>query len=201
MNTPSHGILNLALLTTPAYPEATLSIVVRAILPDMLMFAMYFWAKCVRRQPEKQIWTEIYYQPLWQNLTHAFHSIPLKIIGIAIAYYLGYWQLTILLISALAHSFLDFPIDDAHRHFYPFSNYCFISLISYWNPKYHGRVVSFIERLLVLSATIYLFPLQDSWVSQSLLIIVNIVYWIEYLYIRLFRRCSQAMIESQIKSY
>ena len=202
MNTPSHAILNLAILTTPVYPGAALSIVVGAILPDMPIFAMYFWAKWVHRQPERVIWTETYYQPLWQNLTHGFHSIPLKMIAIAIAYYLGYWQLTILLVSALAHSFLDFPVhnDDAHRHFYPFSNYRFISPISYWNPKYHGRVVSFIERLLVLSATIYLFPLQDSWVSQSLLIMVNIVYWIGYLYIRLFRRCSQAMIESQIKS-
>ncbi len=198
MNTPSHAILNLAVLTTPAYPEATLPILVGAILPDIPMFAMYFWAKWVRRQSEWEIWTNTYYQPLWHNLTHSFHSIPLKIIGIAIAHFLGYWQLEILLISALAHSFLDFPVhnDDAHRHFYPFSHYRFISPISYWNPKYHGRVVSLVERLLVLGATIYVFPLQASWLSKGLLIAVNLVYLTGYLYVRLFRRCAQVSVEN-----
>ncbi|MDJ0799811.1 MAG: hypothetical protein QNJ51_23900 [Calothrix sp. MO_167.B12] len=198
MNTPSHAILNLAILTTPAYPEATLPIVVGAILPDMPMFAMYFWAKWARRQSEQEIWTHTYYQPLWQNLTHSFHSIPLKIIGIAIAHFFGYWPLSVLLLSALAHSFLDFPVhnDDAHRHFYPFSDYRFISPISYWNPQYHGRVVSLVERLLVLGATIYVFPLQAFWLSKGLLIAVNFVYLTGYLYVRLFRRCTQVSVEN-----
>ncbi|WP_088243688.1 hypothetical protein [Calothrix rhizosoleniae] len=198
MNTPSHAILNLAILTTPTYPEATLPILVGAILPDIPIFTMYFWAKWVVRQSEREIWTTTYYQPLWLNLTHIFHSIPLKIIGIAIAYLLGYWQWEVLFMSALAHSLLDFPVhnDDAHRHFYPFSHYRFISPISYWNPKYHGRVVALVEKLLVLGATIYIFPLQDSWLSKGLLIAVNFIYLTGYLYMGLFRRCTQVEVES-----
>ncbi|MDJ0677879.1 MAG: hypothetical protein QNJ36_21265 [Calothrix sp. MO_167.B42] len=198
MNTPSHAILNLAILATPSYPEAVLPVLVGAILPDIPMFAMYFWAKWVRRQSEREIWTTTFYQPFWLNLTHGFHSIPLKIIGIAIAHWLGYWQWELLFMSALAHSLLDFPVhnDDAHRHFYPFSHYRFISPISYWNPQYHGRLVSLVEKLLVLGATIYVFPLQGSWLGKGLLIAVNFVYLTGYLYIRFFRRCTQVSVES-----
>ncbi|MFQ4141580.1 hypothetical protein [Chlorogloeopsis sp. ULAP02] len=50
MNTPSHAILNLAILITPQQPTATLPIIFCAVLPDMPMFIMYFWAKVIRRR-------------------------------------------------------------------------------------------------------------------------------------------------------
>ncbi|MDJ0733807.1 MAG: hypothetical protein QNJ47_06915 [Nostocaceae cyanobacterium] len=198
MNTPSHAILNLAILTAQQHPTATLPIVVGALLPDMPMFVMYFWAKFICRQPEQKIWSNIYYHPFWQNITHGFHSIPLALIGILITHYLGYWYLEIIGISALVHSVFDFPVhnDDAHRHFFPFSHYRFISPISYWNPKYHGRVVSLIEKLLVLVATLYVFPLQQSWITKGLLIAVNFVYLTGYFYMRLFRPCQQITVEN-----
>ncbi len=198
MNTPSHAILNLAILLTPQYPTATVPIVVGALLPDIPMFVMYFWAKFIRRHPEQKIWSSVYYHPFWQNLTHGFHSIPLALIGICTTHYLGYWQLELIFVSALLHSLFDLPVhnEDAHRHFFPFSHYRFISPISYWNPKYHGRVVSVIEKLIVLVATIYIFPLQESWMTKGLLIAVNFVYLTGYLYMGLFRRCQQVAVEN-----
>ncbi|WP_026731700.1 hypothetical protein [Fischerella sp. PCC 9605] len=199
MNTPSHAILNLAILIAPQQPTATLPIVFGAVLPDVPMFVMYCWAKVIRRQSEYQIWSETYFSPFWQNITHAFHSIPLALIGIFLAHYFGWWQAEIIGISAFLHALADFPVhnEDAHRHFLPFSNYRFISPISYWNPNYHGRVVSLIEKLLVLIATFYVFPLQQSWVSKGLLIAVNFVYLSGYLYIKLFRRCQHVDKEKE----
>lgn len=184
MNTPSHAILNLALLIDPPLGPATLPIVLGATLPDVPMFALYFWAKLIRRLPERQIWTQTYYKPFWQNLTHAFHSIPLTLIGWLIAYYCEWQEIQIICISAVLHSLFDLPVhnNDAHRHFLPFSNYRFISPISYWNPKHYGRIVAKVEVLLVLIATLYLFPLLHSYISKGLLVAVNLLYLTRYFF-------------------
>ncbi|NJR16549.1 MAG: hypothetical protein HC785_13155 [Calothrix sp. CSU_2_0] len=192
MNTPSHAIMNLAILITPVQHQATLPIVFGAVLPDIPMFVMYFWAKFVRRQPEAQIWTKIYFTPFWQNIIHGFHSIPLFLVGILTVHCFGYWQVEITLFSALLHCLGDFPVhnDDAHRHFLPFSNYRFISPISYWDVKHHGKIVGLVEKLLVLIASLYIFPLQQSWISKVVIIAVNLIYITGFFYFRVFRRCQ-----------
>lgn len=189
VNTPSHAILNLALLIEQQGAQATLPIVFGAVLPDLPMFALYFWAKFISSLPECQIWSETYYEPFWQNITDTFHSIPLALIGVLIAHYWEWQQIEILYSSAVLHSVFDLPVHnhDAHRHFFPFSNYRFISPISYWDPKHHGAVVTLVERLLVLMATFYVFPLLHSWVGKGLLVAVNLVYLTAYLYFYVFR--------------
>jgi hypothetical protein len=154
-----------------------------AVLPDIPMFLLYFWAKFIRRLPERQIWTETYYEPFWQNITHTFHSIPLALIGWVVAYYLGWQEIQLIFSSVFLHSLFDLPVhnDDAHRHFLPFSNYRFISPISYWDVKHHGEVVAKVEMLLVLVATLYVFPFFHSYISKSLLIGVNLMYLIRLL--------------------
>ncbi|HAG83071.1 MAG TPA: hypothetical protein DCL61_18390, partial [Cyanobacteria bacterium UBA12227] len=81
MNTPSHAILNLALISQQSPIQASLPIAIGAILPDAPIFILYFWAKFVLRQPERQIWLETYEQPFWQNWVAMFHSLPLALIG------------------------------------------------------------------------------------------------------------------------
>ncbi|MGD1807952.1 hypothetical protein ACP6PL_21310 [Dapis sp. BLCC M126] len=184
MNTPSHAIINLALLTKSQLPQANLAIVIGGILPDIPIFIFYFWAKFIVRLPEAKIWSEAYYQPLIQNLVAIFHSIPLAIIGLLISYYFGWQIMQVICISLVLHSLLDLPVhnDDAHRHFFPFSNYRFISPISYWDPKHYGSIVALIEILLVLLATLRVFPGINSIVGKGLMILVNIFYWSGYFY-------------------
>lgn len=178
MNTPSHAILNLFCLSKQSFPQANLPIFIGAILPDIPIFVFYGWAKLIARLPEKQIWSETYYEPFWQNIVAIFHSIPLALIGCLIAYKIE-WKLgQILCLSLVLHSLLDLPVhnDDAHRHFFPFSNYRFISPISYWDPKHYGSIVSQIEIFLVLLATLPVFNLVQSWIGKGLLVAINIVY-------------------------
>ncbi|NEP59516.1 MAG: hypothetical protein F6K31_21315 [Symploca sp. SIO2G7] len=179
MNTPSHAIINLALISSQQYhPQDALPITIGAVLPDAPIFILYFWAKLVRRQTEQQIWSQTYELPFWQNFVATFHSIPLALILVLIAHYWGWQQGELLCLSMVFHSLLDLPVhhDDAHRHFFPFSNYRFISPFSYWNPKHHGNAVSLVERLMVLGATFYVFPELNSWVGKGLLIAVNLFY-------------------------
>jgi hypothetical protein len=178
MKTPSHAIINLAILGRSQHSEFNLLIVTGGILPDIPIFLFYFWAKYIARLPEATIWSKAYYEPFVQDIVALFHSIPLTVIGWLIAYYFGWQSVQILFLSMIMHSLGDLPVhnDDAHRHFFPFSNYRFISPLSYWDRKHYGSIVSLVEMLLVLLATFRVFGFVNSYVGKILLILVNCFY-------------------------
>ena len=180
MKTPSHAIINLAILGSTQHSELNLLIVTGGILPDIPIFLFYFWAKYIARLPEATIWSKAYYEPFVQNIVALFHSIPLAGIGWLIAYYLGWPSVQILCMSMILHSLGDLPVhnDDAHRHFFPFSNYRFISPFSYWDRNHYGSIVSLVEMLLVLLSTFRFFGLVNSYFGKGLLILVNCFYLI-----------------------
>ncbi|MBE9163691.1 MULTISPECIES: hypothetical protein [Microcoleaceae] len=180
MKTPSHAIINLAILGRAQHSELNLLIVTGGILPDIPIFLFYFWAKYIARLPEATIWSTAYYEPFVQNIVALFHSIPLAVIGWVIADYFGWQSVQILFLSMILHSLGDLPVhnDDAHRHFFPFSNYRFISPISYWDRKHYGSIVSVVEMLLVLLSTFRVFGFVHSYIGKGLLILVNGFYLI-----------------------
>ncbi len=182
MNTPSHAILNLFVFKQQMQNAASYAIFIGAILPDIPIFVFYFLMKFVYRLPPQQIWSEAYYQPFWQGIISTFHSIPLALIGLLIAHILSWQLIEIGFMSMVLHSLLDLPVhnNDAHRHFFPFSDYRFISPISYWDRKHYGGIVALVEIFLVLLASIHLFPLLRSHLSKGLLIAVNLLYWMGY---------------------
>jgi hypothetical protein len=194
MNTPSHAIINLAILGKAQHPELNLLIVTGGILPDIPIFLFYFWAKYIARLPESTIWSKTYFEPAVQNIVALFHSIPLAAIGWLIAYYFGWQSVQILCLSAILHSLGDLPVhnDDAHRHFFPFSNYRFISPISYWDRNHYGTIVSFVEMLLVLLSSYHVFGWINSYVGKGLLILVNCFYLIMYVIFYLRSLLSRA---------
>ncbi|NES82053.1 MAG: hypothetical protein F6K10_11970 [Moorea sp. SIO2B7] len=182
MNTPSHYILNLAILGTTISPKEKVAITIGAILPDIPIFILYFVAKFVYKLPEAQIWSETYYEPFWQNLVAFFHSFPLALIGLSVCLYCGWKPGAIACASIILHSVFDFPFhhDDAHRHFFPFSDYRFISPLSYWDKKHYGQFVAFGELLLVLCLTPLVFKLNPSMLTKGLVIAINLLYVFGY---------------------
>ena len=197
MNTPSHAILNLVLLLPD--PQALPIIALGAVLPDIPMFVLCGWAK-MRRIPARQLWTQTYFLPFWQNWTDLFHSIPIAMVGLGIGL-LSHSHATALLFgSAVLHSLLDLPVhhDDAHRHFFPFHNYRFISPLSYWDPRHHGYIVALVEILLVLVATVYLFPQVESAIVQGIFITVNVLYLGVYLLMFVRRRLPNLFCQAAL---
>ncbi|MBE9043520.1 hypothetical protein IQ255_03700 [Pleurocapsales cyanobacterium LEGE 10410] len=187
MNTPGHYILNLALLGNVA-PQNLGAIAIGAMLPDVPIFIFYFVAKHFYKMPEGKIWSEAYYEPLWQNIVALFHSIPLALIGAVVFYYLD-WKLGIILcVSMVFHSLLDLPVhnDDAHRHFFPLSNYRFISPFSYWDINHHGKIVSLVEMALVLAVNPIVISLLDSPWTKGIVIAIDLFYLLGYFRFYLF---------------
>src|SRR5437868_2973234 len=110
MNTPSHAIINLAALGKPQRKQYNLLIVLGGIFPDIPIFVFYFWARFIAQMPAQQIWREGYYQPFWQNVIDTTHSIPLALIGVAIAYFQKWLALRLFCLSLLLHDLLDLPV-------------------------------------------------------------------------------------------
>jgi hypothetical protein len=149
MNTPTHALLNLTLLMRGRPGVGALWIVAGAIGPDAPIFALYAVSRWRWRQPSEQIWSSTYFEPGWQMLADTAHSVPLALVVLIVGWRSRSVGLKLFAWSLLLHSVLDFPFhtDDAHRHFFPLSQYRFDSPISYWDPSRHGRVVALVETL------------------------------------------------------
>lgn len=184
MNTPSHAIINLAIFSHLSLPRANFAILFGSVLPDLPIFGFYVWAKYWRQLPAKQMWSSTYFQPGWQNLFHGFHSFPLIAIGWIIAYAFNWKIAQIVFLSAFFHCLFDFPVhnSDAHRHFFPVSDYRFISPVSYWDPKHYGAIGSLVELICILVSTARIFPIVDSWIGKGLMLSLNGFYLSIYIY-------------------
>lgn len=153
MNTPAHAIINLALLGRKQSLRPQIAILVGAVLPDVAIFAFYFIEKVILGAPVGVIWSERYYDPLWQNIFDVPNSIPLLLIGLAIAWRMRSLPGKLLFASMLLHIAGDLPLhhDDAHRHFYPFWDWRFESPLSYWDRDHHGGIVAWVESIAVFA--------------------------------------------------
>jgi len=182
VNTLSHYIFNLVVLGNSIAPNQTLAIALGAILPDVPIFIFYGVSKFVYQLPEKEIWGQAYYDPLWQTLVALFHSFPLALIGLLACLYWQWHAGAIFFASFFLHSLLDFPVhhDDAHRHFFPLSDYRFISPISYWDPAHYGTIVALGEVLMMLAMTPLAIALLKSGISKGIIFILDLLYIVGY---------------------
>lgn len=104
------------------------------------MFFFYLVEKGVRGVPEAVIWSSRYFDPAWQDLFDLFHSLPLMAVALAITLATRQRSWTLLFASMVLHVMFDLPLhhDDAHRHFYPLSDFRFASPVSYWDSAHYG---------------------------------------------------------------
>lgn len=129
------------------------------LTPDLSVFVMVVVGRLTAddanlwRPPDGLYWTEP-----WQTLSAISNSVPLYA-GLAGAGYLaqryserlGPWGVAVMLFAgaALLHVALDFPVhvEDAHVHFWPFSDWRFHSPVSYWRRDHYGDIVGTIEAI------------------------------------------------------
>ena len=179
MNTPAHALINLCILKRDGSHRRSFSIVTGAIIPDAVMFVFYAWHLLIGTA-EMQIWSVEYYRPFWQSIIDLFNSIPLIAIGLLICWKAQRPLLFAFFASMLLHTLGDMPLhhEDAHRHFFPFADWRFISPVSYWDPEHHGQLMSQIEFIAVLAGSVYLYlkhPSTRYWVVG--LGAVYLAYW------------------------
>ena len=182
MNTPAHAIINLLLAGKTNRKQYALPIVIGALLPDFSMFLFYVWEK-YKGVPESIIWNDLYHQPAWQALFNTFHLFPFLALACFAAWRAQLTTWAVLFASMFAHSIFDFPVhhNDAHQHFFPFSDYQFISPISYWDPAHYGLWIGGLELLTVVAGSVFILRQAEkrTALKRSVLAIASIylIFW------------------------
>lgn len=180
MNTPAHAMINLLLLSGKPDHGRSAAIVAGALLPDLAIIVFY-GGHLLLGTSESQIWSVEYYRPFWQAWIDSFNSIPLIGLALLLCWYARQYLLLIIFGSMLLHVFGDLPLhhDDAHRHFFPFSDWRFQSPVSYWDPAHHGAWAGLVEFVCVLAAALWMYwrwTLLRPWVAVTT--VIYLLYWV-----------------------
>jgi len=172
MNTPAHLAASLLLWRKEAGWGAASAIACGAILPDAPMFGFYLYQKIIGSS-EREIWSTHYFAENWQAFFDAFNSIPIFIVLMAVFYFASRYRTgfrwgMLLAASALLHVACDLPLhnDDAHRHFWPLTDWRYRSPVSYWDPKFYGIQFMLREILFAVLAS-GLVAWQCKWQSKQ----------------------------------
>lgn len=157
MNTPTHLLISSVLLARPGAAPAdkrrNFAVIAGALVPDTAIFAMFFWTRLVQGASEQEVWSTLYWREPWQSLVAIGNSLPIYAALLGLAMVSRRPVVVAFAVSALLHLAFDFPFhhDDAHPHFWPFSDWRFISPVSYWDPDHFGALVSVAEAAVALA--------------------------------------------------
>ena len=186
MMSQTHILVASALLAKPERALRNTAILIGAFIPDAAIYGLFIWSK-LANIPESKVWNELYWQEPWQSYTAAGNSIVLygmlAIFGVIAlrnapaAHRIGIFML-FLAVAALTHIAGDFPVHvvDAHRHFWPVSDWKFVSAISYWDPDHHGRAFMIFEFALGALLCIVLFRRFASWWVRAPVLLMLLSY-------------------------
>ncbi len=182
MNTTAHAIINSVILGKKAKPYLISAVIVGSLLPDLPMILFYAWQRLVSGADESDIWSNLYYQEGWQTFFDVFNSIPIALAGLVTAFLFKKRWITLFFAGMLLHAFGDLPFhqEDAHRHFFPFSDWRYFSPISYWNPNHHGALFSILEAIAVFWGIIYLVRKYREFSTRLVFLVlggIHLSYW------------------------
>ncbi|MEO0981253.1 MAG: cobalamin biosynthesis protein CobQ [Pseudomonadota bacterium] len=177
--TQTHLLVAGALLARPGRRRRNAAVMAGALIPDAAIFALFAWGLAAG-VPQETLWRETYWSPGWQAVIAAGNSMPLY--GALLCLSLLVIQPSdgrpraealpaLFALAALIHLAGDLPLhnDDAHRHFWPLTDWRFISPLSYWDRDHHAAWIAPLEALLGIAAAIVLFRrFQARWVRAAL---------------------------------
>jgi hypothetical protein len=152
MNTPAHLIAGLAAFGKPETPGQSKYVIAGALAPDLSLYVMTFWSIWVMGIQPQTVFDELYYSLAWQRVFAIDNSFVLWSIMLAFALWAGRAGATAFACAALLHIALDFPVHnhDARMHFWPVSDWVFVSPFSYWDSAYHAGIVGGLEMSMCL---------------------------------------------------
>lgn len=160
MNTPAHLLLGAALFGSkePGRYKLTLGALLGGLLPDLSLYIMSAFAIVILQTPAEVVFGELYFSDSWQFVFRIDNSFVLWAALLGVAIKLGNGFFIALTAAAVLHLGCDFTLhnDDARVHFWPISDWRFISPLSYWDSTHHAGIVAPIEGLLCGAATAYL---------------------------------------------
>ncbi len=154
MNTIAHMVIASAAFAQRDAPQRNTVILAGALAPDASMFVFFAWSR-LQGWSGEETWNVQYWTEPWQTLGAISNSFVLFGLLLALALWRNWPLLFVFGAAALLHLVLDFPLhaDDAHRHFWPLTDWRFFSPVSYWDPAYRGWLGVTVETAFALGAS------------------------------------------------
>lgn len=176
MNTVAHLIVASAVLSRREAPRRNLVICLGALLPDLSIYTFFAWSR-FQGWSGDETWNVHYWTEPWQTYGAVSNSFILAGIVLAIALWRKWPLVAVGCAAVLLHLALDFPLhaDDAHRHFWPTTDWRFVSPVSYWNPQANGLIGASLETLTVLvSVAAIWMRFRRIWVRGLMAVIASL---------------------------
>lgn len=173
--TPTHLLVGAALFAKPAKEPRqkwrNAAILFGALLPDLSIFVLFFYARVFAGISEQELWSVTYWSEPWQTFNKMGNSFVVFAVLGALAVVIQQRWLLALALAALAHLMLDFPVhaDDAHVHFWPVTEWRFYSPISYWDPRHFGDIFFMLEIAFGVALTVLLWRRFKGRVTRAVL--------------------------------
>ncbi len=147
MNTPAHLIFGAAAFAKPGQTAVTMGALAGALAPDLSLYLLAGWQLVILGTDPQIVFRVMYYSEAWQAIFALDNSFFVwgGLLGLALM--AKHPVLVAFAGAGLLHLALDFPLhnDDARAHFWPVTDWRFISPVSYWDPRHYGGIVGPIE--------------------------------------------------------
>ncbi len=166
MITPSHLIYSWALAkyteksgSLGANKKRTVAFILGALTPDVPVFVFFLVCGIVLGYGHEQLWDDMYFNSGWSVLFTLSHSLLLWPLLLLISYLRQWYLLGWFALSACFHIVVDFCVHtaDAYRHFWPLTDWRFVSPISYWDRLSYGQYVGVFDSIVVFGLLLWLF--------------------------------------------
>ena len=159
MNTPAHLILGAAAFARAGSSRVTAAALAGGFLPDLSLYLLAGWHLLVLGTPGNVVFGVHYYSDAWQQIFAIDNSFVFWGIGLGAAIALRVPWAIAFAGAGMLHLVLDFPLHthDARMHFWPLTDWKFISPVSYWEGARGGDIVGWVEFSIVIGATFALF--------------------------------------------
>jgi hypothetical protein len=147
MNTPAHLIFGAAMFARPNNPKVTAAAIAGGVMPDLSLYLLAGWSLFIVQNDPGYVFDVQYFSTQWQNIFAVDNSFVVWFGIFALGIILARKWLWVFAASGLIHLFFDFMLhnDDARRHFWPLSDWVFVSPFSYWDVDHHGAIIGGLE--------------------------------------------------------
>jgi len=168
VNTPAHLIFGAAVFGKPGRKAITAAAILGSLAPDVSLYLMVTWSIYFAGIEPGIVFHQYYYSTEWQQVFAVDNSFVLWGLGFGLAFWSKRSALMVFAGAGLLHLALDFPVhnNDARMHFWPLSDWKFISPISYWDRRFHAGIVSRIEIGLAMTFVVLLIYRFRRWSSR-----------------------------------
>ncbi len=186
MNTQSH-ILMGAVLFGRKVPGTAWAGAMGGLTPDIPMFAIVAFLRLTGHGFD-EIFGKLYWSGWWQICNAIGHNfllwssvflISLRMNAVGNAKLAERSRYAVAFSgSALLHSAVDFLVhrNDAHMHFWPLSQWRFVSPVSYWDSAHYGTPFGLFEASLGLTMAALLFRQFQRLAIRVLLALIIVLY-------------------------